>query len=192
MGKPTRLITGAKAFWQKALRTDGVAKAIAAAGCDVDGLKKLTTHTAATLKTMTNARKRKLAEETLKAAVKAPRRIDAKRDSLERLGHDVVVTDLGNLRKDKRKIAFCRQCFSSRRHILLSGLKCGKGKHKNTCSNVSIVVKFETLSQHMTPTAARVPPGFPQGSPRFPPDNPPPTDFKRDLAPGFRPHSPQS
>jgi hypothetical protein len=94
-------------------------------------LKRLASHSAATLRTMPKGRKEKMElEEADTTTVLKTRRIDAKRDSLERLGHDVVVTDLGNLRKDKRKIAFCRQCFSSRRHILLSGLKCGKGKDR--------------------------------------------------------------
>ena len=46
---------------------------------------------------------------------------------MEKLGHDVVITTM----KDKKygtRIAFCRRCFLSRKHIHNEELKCDKDK----------------------------------------------------------------
>jgi hypothetical protein len=129
-GHPARLITGTKAVWARALKNGEVCKAVEAAGVNLTGLKRLASYSAATLRCMPKARKEKAEQVKDDTPLVSTRRIDANRDRLEKLGHDVVVTDLGDLRKDKRKIAFCRHCFSSRRHILQSGLQCGHGKDR--------------------------------------------------------------
>ena len=108
----------------------GVEKDLAERGCDVRAMKKLASYTTATLTTMKNSKKRKL-EEVGEAPIKAAFRRQKENQTLfKKLGHDVVITKM----KDKKfgtHIAFCRNCYLSKRHITKDKVKCQKIKGLN-------------------------------------------------------------